>query len=72
MPDSFGDPDMGVAAENVAPQFRISRDRQDEFALRSHRRALAAAAAGASTGEIVPLDAPSGTVTADDGPRPRL
>lgn len=70
-PDSLGDPDMGVAAENVASEFRISRDRQDEFALRSHRRAVAAAAAGAFDREIVPLDA-SGTVTADDGPRPRL
>lgn len=71
-PDSLGDPDMGVAAENVASEFSISRDRQDEFALRSHRRAVAAAASGAFDREIVPLDAPSGTVTADDGPRPRL
>ncbi|MFJ5696909.1 thiolase family protein [Arthrobacter sp. NPDC093139] len=71
-PDSVGDPDMGVAAENVASEFRISRDRQDEFALRSHRRAVAAAAEGAFDREIVPLDGPAGTVTADDGPRPRL
>ena len=54
-PLSLGDPDMGVAAENVAARFGISRERQDEFALRSHRRALAAAAAGRFDAEIVPL-----------------
>ncbi|WP_457974928.1 thiolase family protein [Arthrobacter sp. D1-17] len=71
-PDSLGDPDMGVAAENVAAEFRISRERQDEFALRSHRRAVAAAAAGAFVGETVPLESDAGTVKADDGPRPKL
>jgi acetyl-CoA C-acetyltransferase len=76
-PLSHGDPDMGVAAENVAGRFGVSRERQDAFALRSHRRALAAAAAGAFDGEILPLSAGSGpgsavTVSADDGPRPRL
>ena len=45
---------MGVAAENVAAHFGISRERQDAFALRSHRRALAAAAAGRFDAEIVP------------------
>ena len=53
----LGDPDMGVAAENVAARFGISRDRQDALALRSHRRALAAAAAGRFDGEIVQLAA---------------
>jgi acetyl-CoA C-acetyltransferase len=71
-PHSLGDPDMGVAAENVAAEFGISRSRQDEFALRSHRRAVAAAADGAFSREIIPLAVPSGTVAADDGPRPRL
>ena len=71
-PHSMGDPDMGVAAENVAAEFGISRSRQDEFALRSHRRAVAAAADGAFSREIIPLAVPSGTVAADDGPRPRL
>ena len=54
-PQSLGDPDMGVAAENVAAHFGISRERQDELALRSHRRALASAAAGLFDAEIVPL-----------------
>lgn len=71
-PDSHGDPDMGVAAENVAVEFGISRERQDAFALRSHRRAVAAAAAGAFAGETVLLESDTGTVKADDGPRPRL
>jgi acetyl-CoA C-acetyltransferase len=72
VPHSFADPDMGVAAENVASRFAVGRDRQDEFALRSHRRAVAAAQAGYFAGEITPLQAPSGTVRADDGPRPGL
>jgi len=72
VPLSYGDPDMGTAADNVAAEFGIGRDRQDRFALRSHRRALAAAASGTFRGEIVPLHAPTGTVSSDDGPRPSL
>lgn len=72
-PLSLGDPDMGVAAENVAARYGISRERQDAFALRSHRRALAAAEAGTFDGEVVPLASGSGApVGADDGPRPSL
>ncbi|WP_427007659.1 thiolase family protein [Pseudarthrobacter sp. H2] len=58
-PPAHGDPDMGVAAENVAGRFGISRERQDAFALRSHQRALSAAAAGVFEGEIVPLPGPA-------------
>lgn len=72
VPAHFGDPDMGVAAENVAREFGVARERQDAFALESHRRALAAAAAGCFESEIVPLDAPGGTVATDDGPRRAL
>lgn len=73
-PPGLGDPDMGVAAENVAARFSVSRERQDALALRSHRRALASAAAGFFDDEIVPLPGVSGpdgsrTVSADDGPR---
>ncbi|WP_110113100.1 thiolase family protein [Bacillus sp. CGMCC 1.16541] len=39
-PDCIGDPDMGVAAENVAKQFHISRDDQDTYALHSHQKAI--------------------------------
>ncbi len=74
VPQSFGDPDMGVAAENVAEEFNITRERQDEFALRSHRRAIDASSAGRFAGEIVPLLSPVAgrLVDADDGPRPSL
>jgi acetyl-CoA C-acetyltransferase len=69
VPESFGDPDMGDAAENVAREFGISRERQDAFALRSHQLALAARGAGVFDGELVPLDTDAGTAGADDGPR---
>ncbi|HJV98903.1 MAG TPA: thiolase family protein [Arthrobacter sp.] len=72
VPLSFGDPDMGVAAENVAARFAVSRDRQDAFALASHQRAVAAARDGRFEGEITPLETAAGTVSTDDGPRPGL
>ncbi|MEO3933232.1 thiolase family protein [Micrococcaceae bacterium Sec7.4] len=73
-PGRYGDPDMGAAAENVASEFGVSRDRQDAVALRSHQRALASAAAGFFDAEIVALpggSGPDGATTAgsDDGPR---
>jgi acetyl-CoA C-acetyltransferase len=69
VPASFGDPDMGMAAETVAQKFGVGRDRQDAFALCSHERALAAAAAGYFDDELVPLAVSNGTVAVDDGPR---
>ncbi|MHC6221077.1 thiolase family protein [Arthrobacter sp. MMS24-S77] len=72
VPPEFGDPDMGVAAENVARECGISRERQDDFALRSHQRAVAASVAGAFVPEIVPLEAGGAVVQADDGPRASL
>lgn len=71
-PDSVGDPEMGVAAENVAERFAISRERQDAFALRSHRLALAATDAGELAEEIVPVGTGSGTAGTDEGPRRTL
>jgi len=46
---------MGLTAENVAREFRVSREEQDAFALESHRKALAAIEAGRFRDEIVPL-----------------
>ena len=46
---------MGITAENVVKEFHISREDQDQFALRSHNRALAAIKSGRFTGEIVPI-----------------
>jgi acetyl-CoA C-acetyltransferase/acetyl-CoA acyltransferase len=62
---------MGTTADTLAHEFGISRREQDEFALRSHRRATAAAAAGWFQGEAVPLYAGDRfePVTGDVGPR---
>jgi acetyl-CoA acyltransferase len=46
---------MGLTAEKVAERWKVSRDDQDAFALESHRRALAAHAAGEFDGEIAPV-----------------
>ncbi len=47
---------MGLTAEKVAQQWKISREAQDEFAAESHRRAAAAVANGEREGEILPLE----------------
>ncbi len=47
---------MGLTAEKVAQQWKVSREQQDAFALQSHQRALAAFAAGEFSDEIVPID----------------
>lgn len=74
---------MGLTAEQVADQFNISRDMQDQFAYESHQKALQAQANGKFAEEIVPInvketyfDADSGkkktrewTVAQDEGPR---
>lgn len=68
-PDEIGDPEMGVAAENVAQKCQISRTRQDNFALRSHQRAISAMQNGLFTDEIVPLNKNDITITQDECPR---
>jgi len=60
---------LGETAENVADRYQVTRERQDEFALRSHQRAAAARDAGRFAGEIVPVTTPAGEVTADEGIR---
>ncbi len=58
--DGFNDPlsglVMGETAENLARQYEISRDEQDDFALRSQQRAQAAIETGRFSSEIVPLE----------------
>lgn len=49
---------MVETAENLAKQYEISREEQDEYALRSHQRAVAAVAEGKFEGEIVDVPAP--------------
>ncbi len=46
---------MGITAENVAKQWKVSREQQDAFSVESHRRALAAIAAGEFKDEITPF-----------------
>jgi acetyl-CoA C-acetyltransferase len=58
--DGFNDPlsglVMGETAENLARQYEIARDEQDEYALRSQQRAQAAVESGRFDSEIVPLE----------------
>ncbi|UBQ41351.1 acetyl-CoA C-acyltransferase [Comamonas thiooxydans] len=75
---------MGLTAEKVAQQWKVSREAQDAFALESHRRAIAAQQAGDFAAEITPIEvtdrtlniatgetvASTRTVSLDEGPRP--
>jgi len=47
---------MGLTAEKVAQQWKVTREAQDEFALESHRRAIAAQQAGDYAAEITPIE----------------
>jgi acetyl-CoA acetyltransferase family protein len=61
---------MGMTAENLAREHKISREAQDAFALRSHQRAIAAIDAGHFKREIIPVTLPNGRVMdTDEGPR---
>jgi acetyl-CoA C-acetyltransferase len=62
---------MGFTAENVAERCKVSREAQDEWAMISQNRAVAARDGGHFDAEITPVTAPDGTeVRRDDGPRP--
>jgi acetyl-CoA C-acetyltransferase len=71
--DPFGKVHMGVTAENLAEKYDISRQEQDEIALRSHQRAIAAIQAGRFKDEIVPIEVRVGRETkiADTDEQPR-
>ncbi|KXP12636.1 thiolase family protein [Tsukamurella pseudospumae] len=58
---------MGESADKMARIHGITRAAQDEFALRSHRRAAAAIASGRFDREVVPVTTPDGTVVQRDG-----
>lgn len=53
--DAFSDTHMGITAENIAEQYGITREMQDDFAIRSQEKAIAAQDAGKFKDEIVPL-----------------
>jgi len=75
---------MGLTAEKVAQQWKVSREAQDQFAYDSHMKALRAQQAGEFTAEITPVEvtertanlatgevvATRRTVSLDEGPRP--
>jgi acetyl-CoA acyltransferase len=73
MKERYGIDSMPETGENVAEQFRISREDQDAFALRSQQRAAAAVASGRLAREIVAVETRSGKATAlierDEHPR---
>ena len=56
--DIFNDYHMGITAENIAEQWNITRQEQDEFAAESQRRAVAAVEGGVFDEEIVPVAIP--------------
>ena len=56
--DAFNNYHMGVTAENIAKEFDISRDEQDEFAAASQNKTEAAQAAGNFDDEIIPVEIP--------------
>ncbi len=70
-PSEFPPLSMGETAENLAVKYRIRREDQDAFALRSHQKAVAASDSGRFAGEIIPVrtqESQAG-VTLDEGPR---
>jgi len=72
--DAFEHCHMGITAENVAKEFEVSREDQDEFAALSQKRAGEAIQAGAFKREIVPVTVKGRkgdtTVDTDEHPRP--
>jgi 3-oxoadipyl-CoA thiolase len=64
---------MGETAEVLAREYEIERDVQDQFALRSHQRAVAAQDGGLFADELVPVTVRNGksenVVSVDEGPR---
>lgn len=71
--DAFSNEAMGITAENIADQYGISREAQDEFAASSQIKAVAAKEADRFAEEIVPVTIPQKNgvqvVTEDEGPR---
>ncbi|WP_436907901.1 thiolase family protein [Halosimplex marinum] len=66
---NIGELQMGMTAEKVAEEYGVSREEQDEYALRSHQRAADATDSGRFDDEIVPVETEESTVSADEGIR---
>ena len=72
--DAYSDFHMGCTGEIVAEKFNVSRQSQDEFAVNSHKKALAAQASGAFKDEILKIEipqkkGPAVVIEADESPR---
>ena len=74
--ERYGVDSMPETGENVAAQFKVSREDQDRFALRSQQRAAQAAARGFFARELVPVEIPQRkgkpplVISRDEHPRP--
>jgi acetyl-CoA C-acetyltransferase len=73
--DAYENYHMGNTGEVVAQKYKVPRERQDEFALNSHRKAVAAARAGKFRDEILPVSIPQKKgdpllFDTDESPRP--
>lgn len=71
--DIYNDYHMGITGENVAEKYHITREEQDEFAVNSHRKAVAAIKECRFKSQIVPVEIKSkkGTVVFDKDESPR-
>src|SRR6185369_16438043 len=74
--DVFNNYHMGQTAENVADKYKVTREVQDEFAVKSHQKALAAWNECRLSCQIVPVEIPAkkkgdapGVFDKDEGPR---
>jgi len=71
--DAYGDLHMGSCAEKCAAKYAFDRKQQEEYAIESYQRALAAQSSGVFREEIVPVEVPgskgSSTIVEDDGPK---
>ena len=61
--------DLGLSAELLADSYEITREEQDEFALRSHELALTARDRGQTGSEIAPISVGEIEIAEDEGPR---
>ncbi|MFL0251496.1 acetyl-CoA C-acetyltransferase [Clostridium neuense] len=72
--DAFNDYHMGITAENIAEQWKISREEQDKFALESQAKAEKSIKAGLFKEEIVPVTVKTkkGEIVVDTDEQPRF
>ena len=70
--DAFNNYHMGVTAENIAEKFRISRDEQDNFALRSQKKTQMALEKNKFEDELVKVDVNDNYLEIDEHPRKDL